>query len=320
MSNSSHHNAIVLDHLTKYYVQNSQIPPAVNDITLSIKSGEVVGLLGLNGAGKTTTIKMMCGLVTPSAGNVYLNGFHVINQRRQAMQQIGVVLEGARNTYWQLTPYQNVMYFARLKGAGTTHLHQYAQTILHMLGLDTKQHQPVSDLSRGYQQKVAIACALICNPPIILLDEPTLGLDVIAGRAIKHVIKNLVEKDKKTIVITTHQLDLAEQLCNRIVIVHQGRIIVDQPTHQLLSLFKPYQYQFKIAEYISPEEYHQWPDTIITHNEYYSVLTRNTRDAQEMYTFIEYIKNKGLSLISATPIALKLEDIFFRLTTDQERI
>ena len=186
-------------------------------------------------------------LLRPTEGSVFLNGYNVKEQRPQALSQIGAVLEGTRNIYWQLTPLQNLTYFGRLKGVRSKALAEHSNYLLEALDLVDKKNQPVGALSRGTQQKVAVACALITNPPIVLLDEPTLGLDVKASRALKQWITDLAQKHQKTIVLTTHQLDIAEQLCERIVIMNKGKLIADQPTQDLLKVFHEEHYQIAIA-------------------------------------------------------------------------
>lgn len=195
---------------------------AVDDLSLSVPVGQVVGLLGPNGAGKTTTIKMMCGLVTPTEGRVHLNGYDVARERPMAVRQVGAVLEGARNVYWSLSAWQNLLYFGRLKGLSRKSIVPRAESLLRSLDLWKQRHQAVSGYSRGMQQKVAIAAALITDPPILLLDEPTIGLDVQTARTVKDWIATLAHEQGKTIVLTTHQLALAQELSDRVAIIHRG--------------------------------------------------------------------------------------------------
>ena len=138
---------------------------AVDDVNLKVRSGQVFGFLGPNGAGKTTTIKMMCGLITPSSGRVLINGYDVRGRRGDAMLQIGAVLEGTRNVYWRMTPWQNLMYFGRLKGQMGRRFKGRARTLLEELDLWGRKGDAVRTFSRGMQQKVAIACALVADPP-----------------------------------------------------------------------------------------------------------------------------------------------------------
>src|SRR5258706_5277291 len=188
--------------LTKRYRRGKGWFTAVDDVTLFVPPGQVLGLLGPNGAGKTTTIKMICGLILPSAGTIRLNGYDVARRRLAAVWQIGAVLEGSRNVCWPLSAWQNLMYFGRLKGLRGTEIRPRAQRLLTGLGLWEQRHETVGSYSRGPQQKVAIAAALITDPPIILLDEPTIGLDVEAARTFKDWITRPARDEGKTVVLS----------------------------------------------------------------------------------------------------------------------
>jgi ABC-2 type transport system ATP-binding protein len=210
---------------------------AVDGISLEIPPGQVFGLLGPNGAGKTTTIKMMTGLVTPTSGSVLLGGYDVATQRSRAVQQVGAVLEGSRNVYWSLSAWRNLLYFGRLKGLRGAEIKPRAQRLLRDLGLWDRRGEQVGGFSRGMQQKVAIAAALVTDPAIVLLDEPTIGLDVDAARTVRQWVARLAREQGKTIVLTTHQLAMAEELCDRVAVIRDGRIVTDLPTGELLDRY-----------------------------------------------------------------------------------
>lgn len=208
---------------------------AVDDVTLSVRAGEVFGFLGPNGAGKTTTIKMMAGLVTPTSGTARLNGFDIATQRSAAVMQVGAVLEGGRNVYWTMSASQNLLYFGRLKGLRADEIRPRGERLLAELGLWDRRNEQVGGFSRGMQQKVAIAAALITDPPILLLDEPTIGLDVQAARTVREWITQLARDEAKTVVLTTHQLNVVQELCDRVAIIKDGVIAADLPLPSLLA-------------------------------------------------------------------------------------
>src|SRR5919197_1800726 len=235
--------AIELSGLSKTYRELV----AVDDVTLTVPPGTVLGLLGPNGAGKTTTIKMIAGLIVPSAGRIRLSGFDVARQRSQAVRQIGAVLEGSRNVYWPLSAWQNLLYFGRLKGLRGTEIKPRAQQLLTDLELWERRHEPVGSFSRGMQQKVAIAAALITDPAILLLDEPTIGLDVEAARTVKDWIAHLARDQGKTILLTTHQLPIAQELAGRIAVIRDGQIIADLPTPELLARYAEDRFEVRTA-------------------------------------------------------------------------
>jgi ABC-2 type transport system ATP-binding protein len=225
--------AIELRDLTKRYGDLT----AVDGVSLDVSPGEVFALLGPNGAGKTTTIKMMTGLVTPTAGTARLGGYEIGRQRSLAVQQVGAVLEGSRNVYWSLSAWQNLLYFGRLKGLRGGEIKPRAERLLRDLDLWDRRDQPVGGFSRGMQQKVAIAAALVTDPAILLLDEPTIGLDVEAARTVRQWVVRLAHEEGKAIVLTTHQLAMAEQLADRVAVIRDGRIITNLPTRELLDRF-----------------------------------------------------------------------------------
>jgi ABC-2 type transport system ATP-binding protein len=231
--------AIGVSGLAKSYRRRGKPPiHAVRPLDLTVPRGQIFGFLGPNGAGKTTTIKMLCGLITPDAGSVHLNGYDVRRQRGDAMRQIGAVLEGTRNVYWRLSAWQNLTYFAGIKGCAPEEARPRARWLLTELGLWERRHDMLLTFSRGMQQKVAIACALVADPPIVLLDEPTLGLDVHSARTVREWIVRLAHAQGKTVVLTTHQLDMAEAVCDRVAIMRDGALIANQPTRELLASFR----------------------------------------------------------------------------------
>ena len=226
-----------LKHVSKTYESYGK-KPAVNDISFSLSSGEILALLGPNGAGKTTTIKMLLGLVMPGSGQATVHGYDtaVPWQRQRAMPHLGAVLEGARNIYWRLSPTANLRYFGTLRGVPKQELAQRIDFWLRRLDLQDVAHKEVRFFSRGMQQKVAIAAALLHEPDILLLDEPTLGLDVQAARLMEDVIVELAMQGK-AILLTTHTMPLAERLASRILILNGGQTIAYGDTDTLRHQF-----------------------------------------------------------------------------------
>src|SRR5437667_7543916 len=153
------------------------------------------------------------------------------------MRQIGAVLEGTRNVYWRLSAWENLMYFGHLKECFGKELKIRAEQLLRELDLWDRRGDVLRTFSRGMQQKVAIACALVSNPSIVLLDEPTLGLDVQAALTVKEWVAKLAHEQGKTIVLTTHQLDLAQDVCDSVAIMRKGCLITYRPLAELLHLF-----------------------------------------------------------------------------------
>ncbi len=306
--------ALELHELSKTYIKKNGTPfKAVDTLSLTVPQGQVIGFLGPNGAGKTTTIKMICNLILPTHGTVKLNGYSLERNRHEAIRQIGAVLEGTRNIYWQLSPWQNLMYFGRLKGITGKALTDQAEKLLDALELTARKDDPVEHFSRGSQQKVAIACSAIANPPILLLDEPTLGLDVKAARTIKQWIAHLAQHEQKTIVLTTHQLDIAEHVCDRIVIINKGKLIADKPTKELLKVFHEEHYEITIAGKIKDSSL-ILPDMQVIEREDHTIFTGAILDQQELYHKLAIIRNHDLPLVSVTRTKNNLEEVFMHLT------
>ena len=309
---------IVLRAVTKTYPRKGKEPVrAVDNLDLTIPDGGIFGLLGPNGAGKTTIIKMICGLILPDSGEVRIGDIDVNRQRRRAMGRIGVVLEGTRNIYWRLSPWENLMYFARLKGIPGRHVADRAERLLSELDLWDRRKEKVRTFSRGMQQKVAIACALIGDPDIILLDEPTLGPDVQASRIVQEWVSQLGREQGKTVILTTHQLPVAQQLCTRIAIIREGRVIANEPTAKLLKRFEDDYYKIRLQGTL-PEALAAQLGSFTAHFEDgQTILTGHLRDGLELYPLLEKYHAAGLPLISVSRNEEDLEDIFIRLVETQ---
>lgn len=302
--------AIEITGLTKTYGPDGT--PAVDDLSLTVEPGCVFGFLGPNGAGKTTTIKIAAGLLSATAGTVRLNGHDVTGRRAAAMAQFGVVLEGSRNVYWNLTARQNLVYFGRLKGMTRAAVRSRANELLTDLGLWDRRDDKVGTFSRGMQQKVAIAAALIADPPIVLLDEPTLGLDVAATRTVKNWIAEQSYDRGKTILLTTHQLDVVSELCDRVAVIRNGRLVTDLPTGELLARFRQRDlYEIRVEKTGSlpalPDGFTATDDGDIT------AITGRVGDPGEIYALLDRLRDHGLVLQSLTQSQPGLEDVFLSL-------
>ncbi|MGB3759167.1 MAG: ABC transporter ATP-binding protein [Rivularia sp. (in: cyanobacteria)] len=233
--------------LKKTYRYNNQIVEAVKNVSLNIASGEVMAFLGPNGAGKTTSIKMMAGLIKPDFGWTKISGINP-HKNPNALEKLGAVLEGNRNVYWRLTPQENLEYFGVLKGLTHSQARKSGIALLERFGLQHKRRTAVQQLSRGMQQKLAFAVALVHQPEILLLDEPTLGLDVEATEDVKVLVREIAASGC-AILLTTHQLDIAEQLADNIAIIQKGEIITELPTDELIRKFsgKTYKIEMEIV-------------------------------------------------------------------------
>jgi ABC-2 type transport system ATP-binding protein len=236
---------LAVENLRKSFGKSGAV---VRDVSFSVDSGELFAFLGPNGAGKTTTIKMIAGLLHPDTGAVRIDGIDPHASAR-AMVSLGTVLEGNRNLYWRMTAFENLRYFGVHKGMSLKAAAIRADQLLERFGLAGKRNSQVGQLSRGMQQKLAIAVTLIHQPKLLLLDEPTLGLDVAAAIQVVEILRELREQGM-AIVLTTHQLDVAEALADRVAIIREGRIIKEATKADLIEEFTPDGYQIQVGEEI----------------------------------------------------------------------
>lgn len=203
---------------------------AVDDLSFVVNQGDIYGFLGQNGAGKSTTIRMLLTLVQPSAGSIELFGSPLHNGNRKALANVGAVIEKP-DVYKYLSAYHNLQLFAKLSGAKVSSGDLMKQ--LDMVGLATRAHDAVKTFSQGMKQRLGIAIALIHNPQLIILDEPTNGLDPQGIADIRNLILHLGKDLKKTVLISSHLLNEIEQVATKLIIIDKGKKLVEGNTNQL---------------------------------------------------------------------------------------
>jgi ABC-2 type transport system ATP-binding protein len=212
--------------------QNGSSGPivALNQVSFEVKAGEIFGVLGPNGSGKSTLIRLMATLLIPDEGGIKVNGLDPVDDPIKVQRMINRVSVEA-SFFKKLSPMENLIYGARLYGMNGKEVRKRVVEILTRLGLEKRNiFSPMEEMSRGMQQKVAIARALLSRPKILLLDEPTTGLDPVSKREVQAVVQELKEKDGTTILLTTHDMSEAEILCDRVAIIHKGNLIaLDTP-------------------------------------------------------------------------------------------
>src|SRR5438105_11946373 len=206
---------------------------ALKDVSFRVAMGETYGLLGPNGSGKSTLIRVLSTLLLPDAGEVYLLGHRVPGEEREVRRKIGRVSVDAA-FYKKLSARENLLYSAYLYGMDRAHAERRALEILEALGMDGEKFtDPLEDMSRGMQQKVAITRALLVNPPLLLLDEPTTGLDPKSKRDVQTFLENLRSEHGTTILLTSHDMAETERLCSRIGFIAHGRLIAEGTAEEL---------------------------------------------------------------------------------------
>ena len=221
--------ALLVEHLTKRFMVGRKRKPviAVNDVSLRIRRGEIYGILGANGSGKSTLIRLVSTLLTLDKGRVEVFG-HDVQREEMAVKRVINRVSVDAAFFKKLSPHENLSYAARLYGMDARDAKREAIRILARLGIGEKRlGRPLEQMSRGMQQKVAIARALLTSPTLLLLDEPTTGLDPRSKLDVQSFIEEMRDSHDATIVLTTHDLDEAERLCDRIALLNDGRIVAE---------------------------------------------------------------------------------------------
>ncbi|RIK43426.1 MAG: multidrug ABC transporter ATP-binding protein [Chloroflexi bacterium] len=222
-------DAIVAEHLHRVFrLGRNPLRPgkqivAVEDVSFRVQRGTIFGMLGPNGAGKTTTIKMLSTLLAPSGGQAWVGGRDVVRDERGVRRQLGVVLGGDRGLYAKLSARDNLVYFGNLYGMTRASIERRADELLELVNLRERASERVEGFSRGMKQRLHLAKALLHDPPILVLDEPTIGLDPAAAVDLRRAVANLVPR--QTVLLTTHDMHEADQLCKEIAIINHGRIV-----------------------------------------------------------------------------------------------
>lgn len=211
--------AITVQHLTRRFGAFV----AVDDVSLEVGTGEVFGFLGSNGAGKSTTIRMLCGLLRPTSGRAVVGGVDVTTDPEGVKRRIGYMSQRF-SLYEALTVDQNIAFYAGLYGVNGARFEERRRFVLDMAGLQGHEHQLARTLAGGWRQRLALGCALLHEPPIVFLDEPTGGVDPVSRREFWRLIRRLASAGT-TVLVTTHHLDEAAQ-CDRLAMIHAGRLAV----------------------------------------------------------------------------------------------
>jgi ABC-2 type transport system ATP-binding protein len=215
------------------FTRNYKIVPAVNDISFNVKQGEMVGYIGENGAGKSTTIKMLTGILTPTGGELTVNGMNPHRDREKFVQTIGVVFGQRSQLWWDIAVQESFQLLKKVYKVPDQQYKEHMDHVIETLDIAPLLDKPVRKLSLGQRMRCELAAALVHNPPLLFLDEPTIGLDVLVKLKIRQFLKEINEKYNTTILLTTHDLSDIEALCERVVMLDEGKIIYDGALSQL---------------------------------------------------------------------------------------
>lgn len=229
---------IEVKNLKKIFKLKGKEMVAVDGVTFSIKQGEAVAFIGPNGAGKSTTIKMLTGILWPTSGDVSVLGFSPQTNRKAVVSQIGAVFGQRSNLLPNLPAEDTMRLFGVMYGLSKKETEERIKYLEETLDITPFRSQPIRTLSLGQRMRVEIACALIHNPKILFLDEPSIGLDIIAKQILRETLLYLRKEHQMTIFLTSHDVGDIEAICDRTIIVNHGRVVVDEPTSELRKLIE----------------------------------------------------------------------------------
>lgn len=313
---------IQVENITKKYGSFT----AVNNINFEIDEGEIVGFLGPNGAGKSTTMNMITGFIEPTSGRIIVDGYDISKKPRKAKRQIGYMPEGVP-LYSDLTVKEFVTYMAELKGVPKKEKKDKVQKAIEETGLQDVQNKLTRNLSRGYKQRVSMAGALVSNPKVIILDEPTVGLDPKQVTEIRALIKELGKEH--TVILSSHILSEVSQICNRVIIINNGQIVaVDTPENLEKKVVTDN------SVYVTVEDLENKIDKIkeklpeikeiklITENEdktkKYMITAESDIDLRK--NIFETFAKEGITIFEMKKSDVTLEDAFMQLIENKEEV
>lgn len=315
---------IEVDHLTKSYGQAR----AVNDISFTVQKGEILGFLGPNGAGKTTTMRVLTGYLPASSGTARIAGYDVFEQSMEVRKRIGYLPE-TPPLYPEMTIEDYLGFVARIKGVPQANIAKRVEESMVMTNLKDRRNELIKRLSRGYKQRVGIAQAIVHNPDVVILDEPTVGLDPNQIKEVRKLIKGLA--GDHTIILSTHILPEVEMTCDRVVIINKGKIAAIDTTQNLTTQLKRGE-RVKVTVKSGPEDIGERLEQAlksldgvqsldIEKHEELDQLTASVEISQGLdlrAPIAKRVVSSGLDLLELSTVTLSLEDIFMQLTTEEK--
>ena len=306
------YDIISLEHVNKE-LGKRQI---LKDVTMAVKQGDIFGYLGPNGAGKTTTIRIILGLLTATSGKVSLLGQDV--QVNNVRQKIGFVLE-ADGLYDNLSAYDNLLYYARLYDIPQPS--QKVDKVLKQVGLAERGKDKVSTYSKGMRQRLAIARAMAPNPELLVLDEPTAGVDPTGQIEIRQLMLDMIHKEKKTILLSSHNLDEVQRICNRIALIHKGQIRLYGELEQFKREMGQGGLLIETAEAVPQTilvELQTMPDVSVREQKD-GILILNIGKTVDVSTIVTLFATRGVKIEQVKKQEASLEDMYTAIVKESEQ-
>jgi len=307
-------NAVEVKELTKYFGNLL----AVDHVNFEVKRGEIFGLLGPNGAGKTTTIRMICGMLTPTSGTTVVAGFDVSQKPQEVKRRIGLVPD-ISNLFGELSAKVNLEFMGKLYGLDKKTRRERIDQVLDLFQLKERQNDLVRYYSKGMHRRLTIAAALIHQPEILIMDEPTSGLDAQTSRLVREIIISLNKQEGRTILLTTHQIDEADKLAQRVGIIDRGHLIaLDAPEQIKNSVETMHALEIKM---LNEEDQQRWipivkkakgVDNVFVTEGKIRVLSKDL--SQIIPTVVNLVDKNGGKIESISVAQPTLEDAFINLT------
>ena len=294
------------------FTRNYKTFPAVNDINFTVKKGEMVAYIGENGAGKSTTIKMLTGILEPTSGEITVNGMNPHRERERFTRTIGVVFGQRSQLWWDIAVQESFRLLKKVYKVSDEQYESHMEHVIKTLDIGPLLDKPVRKLSLGQRMRCELAAALIHNPPLLFLDEPTIGLDVLVKVKIREFLKEINEKYNTTILLTTHDLGDIEALCDRVIMLDEGRIIYDGGLQSLKeSWAEEKQIHFQFIEPVELRDLESLPLPFSCVWEY----------DEKNHTYIAILKEESdhvSQLVSAVVSHFKIKDVKIHETSIEE--
>lgn len=306
--------AIVTEELTKYYGKLL----ALDSLSLKIEKGHSVGFLGPNGAGKSTTIKILCNLIRPTRGNAYISSHNTLEEPINALKDVGALVE-TPEFYSYLTPLEILSYLGKLRGITGDELKERVRYVLEVVKLSEWANTKIGKFSRGMKQRLGIAQAILHNPPILILDEPALGLDPRGMYEIREIIKTMV-KEGKTVFLASHMLHEVQETCDSVALIDKGKLLVYDSIEKLERVFKARKIQVELLTSLDSKQ----AGTIktlksvraISYEEKSLAISFEGGDTEQAELLATLVKDVGVKIVSFRLSLEALEEVYLQLVKE----